>query len=248
MASIARPTRIGVISDGVLAEEGNPFNLKYAVLAAQPGDVLEDVTTPNYVVADALYRTGLVVDADQRGLGVAWPAEQDMPGQGRAMVRAAGDSAAVIHAMVGPGPNWFTISGVSYERETMDRVRAAILNGGYSWPEGRITVTVETVTGRPLDSSHDLAIACAILGADGHYHPDAMTDVALIGELGLDGQVRPVPDVNEAARSAIAAGCTTVLIPDANMSDFDVPGIGIYSVENVDQAVRVLQTFDRANS
>ncbi|WP_086859844.1 magnesium chelatase domain-containing protein [Streptomyces milbemycinicus] len=177
-----------------------------------------------------------------------WPAEQNTPGQGRAMVRASGESAAVIHATVGPGPNWFTISGVSYERETMDRIRAAIINGGYDWPTGRVTVTVETVTGRPLDSTHDLAIACAILGAAGHYSPNAMTEVAFIGELGLDGQVRPVPDVNGAARSAIAAGCMTALIPDANMSDIDAADIGIYSVENVDQAVRVLQAFDRANS
>ncbi|MEU1180619.1 magnesium chelatase domain-containing protein [Streptomyces sp. NPDC005820] len=248
MASIARPTRIGVISNGVLTEDGNPFNLKYAVLTDRPGDVLEEVTTPNYVVGDALYRTGLVVDADQRGLGVAWPAVQDMPGQGRAQVRAAGASAAVIHATVSPRPNWFTISGVSYERETMDRVRVAILNGGYSWPEGRVTVSVETVVGRPLDATHDLALACAILGAAGHYSPTAMNEVAFVGELGLDGRVRPVADVNDAARAAIASGCTTVLVPDANMSDFDVAGISVYSVDSVDQAVKVLQGFDSARS
>ncbi|MER6559737.1 magnesium chelatase domain-containing protein [Streptomyces sp. NPDC001027] len=240
-------TRAGVINDGILIQADNPFNLRYAVLDAQPADILEDVTTPNYEVGDALYRTGVVVDADHRGLGVAWPFESSTS-QGRAQVRAAGEAAAVIHATVSPGPNWLTISGVSYERETMDRVRAAVLNGGYSWPEGRVTVTVETVVGRPLDSTHDLALACAILGAAGHYSPTAMTDVAFIGELGLDGRVRPVPAINEAARAAIAAGCTTALIPEANMSDIDVPDIGIYSVENVDQAVRVLQTFDRANS
>ncbi|MGW3445664.1 magnesium chelatase domain-containing protein [Streptomyces sp. NPDC001076] len=248
MATIARPTRIGVIRNNVLTEDGNPFNLKFAVLTAQPGDVLDDVITSNYVVGEALYRTGVVVDADGRGLGVAWPAELSDPGQGRAMVRAAGEAAAVIHATVGPGPNWFTISGVSYERETMDRVRAAILNGGYSWPEGRVTVTVETVTGRPLDSTHDLALACAILGAAGHYHPAAMNEVAFVGELGFDGRVRPVGDINDAAHGAIASGCTTVLVPDANMSDFDTAGIGVYSAENLDQAVKVLQTFDRARS
>ncbi|MFE2424670.1 magnesium chelatase domain-containing protein [Streptomyces hokutonensis] len=248
MASIARPTRIGVISNGVLTEDGNPFNLKFAVLTAQPGDVLDDVITSNYVVGDALYRTGVVVDPDGRGLGVAWPAELSDPVQGRAMVRSAGEAAAVIHATVGPGPNWFTIRGVSYERETMDRVRAAILNGGYSWPEGRVTLSVETVIGRSLDAAHDLAIACAILGAAGHYSPAAMNEVAFVGELGLDGRVRPVADVNDAARAAIASGCTTVLVPDANMSDFDTAGIGVYGVASVDQAVKVLQTFVRANS
>ncbi|WP_405893750.1 hypothetical protein OG272_15900 [Streptomyces sp. NBC_00104] len=248
MASIARPTRTGVISDGVLTEDGNLFNLKYAVLTAQPGDVLDDVTTPNYVVGDALYRTGLVVDADQRGLGVAWPAEANTTSQGRAKVRASGESAAVIHATVGPGPNWFTIGGVSYERETMDRIRAAIVNGGYDWPTGRVTVAVETVTGRPLGSTHDLALASAILGAAGHYGPNAMANVAFIGELGLDGRVRPVADVNEAVRSAIANGCTTAFIADDDLSAIDVAGIGIYGVENLGQAVVALQSFDRANS
>ncbi|MEH0579086.1 MULTISPECIES: magnesium chelatase domain-containing protein [Streptomyces] len=248
MASIARPTRIGVISDGVLTEDGNPFNLKYAVLTAEPGDVLEDVTTPNYVVGDALYRTGLVVDADQRGLGIAWPVELSIPGQGRAQVRAAGESAAVIHATVGPGPNWFTISGVSYERETMDRVRAGIINGGYDWPEGRVTVTVETVTGRPLDASHDLAIVCAILGADGHYSQNALTNRAFIGELGLDGRVRPVSDVNEAVRSAIANGCTIAFVADDDLTTLDVAGIGIYGVENLHQTVTTLSGFDLTNS
>lgn len=169
------------------------------------------------------------------------------PGQGRAQVRAATEAAAVIHATVSPGVDSFTLDGIAHDREARDRVRAATLNGGYSWPLGRITVTVETVTGRPLGSMHDLAIACAILSAAGHYDPTAMNEVAIIGELGLDGRVRAVPDINDAVRTAIAAGCTTALIPDDNMSDIDEPGIGIYSAANVDQAVRILQTFDRAN-
>ncbi|MEU0060938.1 hypothetical protein ABZ035_31820, partial [Streptomyces sp. NPDC006334] len=148
----AGSARVGVISDGILTQHGNPFNLKYAVLAAQPDDVLEEVTTPNYMVGATLYRTGLVVDFDQRGLGVAWPAEQNNAGQGRAMVRATTETAAVIHATVSPGLDSFTLDGIAHDREARDRVRAAILNSGYSWPLGRITVTVETVTGRFLDS------------------------------------------------------------------------------------------------
>lgn len=243
-----RSARPGVISNGVLTEDGNPFNLKYAVLAAAPGDVLEDVTTPDYVVGGALYRTGLVVDRDQRGLGVAWPAEENTPCQGRAMVRVSSESTAVIHATVSSGLDSFSIDGVSHDRETRDRIRAGIFNGGYDWPLGRITVTVETVTGRALGSMHDLAIACAILGAAGLYSPNAMANVAFIGELGLDGSVRPVSDVNEAVRSAIASGCTIVFIPDGDSSTIDVAGIGIYFVENLRQAVVALQSFDALNS
>ncbi|MET9458380.1 magnesium chelatase domain-containing protein [Streptomyces canus] len=164
------------------------------------------------------------------------------------MVRASGESTAVIHATISPGLDSFTIDGVSHERETRDRIRAAIVNGGYDWPNGHVTVTVETVTGRALDSTHDLAIACAILGAAGHYRPNALANVVFIGELGLDGRVRPVADVNEAARSAIASPWTTALIADGDLSAIDVAGIGIYGVENLHQAVLTLQTFDRANS
>ncbi|KUN32518.1 hypothetical protein AQJ11_03050 [Streptomyces corchorusii] len=74
MATTARPTRIGVIADAVLTESGNPYNLKFAVLDAQPAGVLDDLPTPNYVVGNALYRTGVIVDTDGRGRGVAWPA------------------------------------------------------------------------------------------------------------------------------------------------------------------------------
>ncbi|PWI04799.1 hypothetical protein DIZ27_43135 [Streptomyces sp. NWU339] len=221
MASIARPTRLGVISNGVLTEDGNPFNLKYAVLAAQPGDVLEDVTTPNYVAGGALYRTGLVVDADQRGLGVAWPIESDAAGQGRATVRASNEAAVVhVHATISPGLGSFTIDGigVSSERETKDRIRAAVVNSGYGWPMGRVTVTVEKTTGRPAGSAYDLAIACAILGAAGHYGLDALTRTVLIGELGLDGRVRHVDDVPARIRTAQAASFLNFLVP---VADFD---------------------------
>ncbi|MFJ7489701.1 magnesium chelatase domain-containing protein [Streptomyces sp. NPDC097727] len=181
--------------------------------------------------------------ADHSALAVRQSASQ-----GRAMVRASEESAAVVHATIGPGLDSFAIDGVSHERETRDRIRAAIVNGGYAWPTGRVTVTVESVAARPLGSMHDLAIACAILGAAGHYGPNALTNVAFIGELGLDGRVRPVPDVNEAARSAIASGCTIAFIADDDLSTIDVAGIGIYYVENLHQAVAALQGFDRANS
>ncbi|KUN37700.1 hypothetical protein AQJ30_15560 [Streptomyces longwoodensis] len=240
-----RPARNGVIDTGTLIEDGNPFNLRYAVLDARPGDVLDDIVTPDYVVGDALYRTGVVVDADHRGLGVAWPADTRI---GRAQVRAASDAAAVIHATVSPGLGSFALTGVAHDRETRDRVRAAITNGGCPWPTGRLTVTVETVTGRPLDASHDLAIACAILGAAGHYRPAALDEVAFVGGLGLGGRVRLVADINAAARAAIASGCTTVIVPEANMHEFDVPEVSVYCVATIAETVRLLQTFDRAAS
>ncbi|GGZ73197.1 magnesium chelatase domain-containing protein [Streptomyces echinoruber] len=139
------------------------------------------------------------------------------PAPDRAQAHVYGES-AVVHAAITPGVGSFILGGVRNERETRDRVRAAIVNSGYDWPAGRITVTVDTGTDQPAGTANDLAIACAILGAAGHYGPDALTRTALIGELGLDGRVRPAVDVPDRIRTAQKAGYLNFIVPAA---DFD---------------------------
>lgn len=90
----------------------------------------------------------------------------------------------------------FTIVGASGSqcREVRDRVRAAVLNAGLTWPQRRVTVS----TGPRRGSSLDLAIAVAVLAADGQIPAPLPTDLVW-GELGLDGTIRPAPGVVEAA-------------------------------------------------
>ncbi|KQW13537.1 magnesium chelatase domain-containing protein [Streptomyces sp. Root369] len=73
-------------------------------------------------------------------------------------------------------------------REARDRVRAAIANSGYDLPHGALNIACNG-SGRP-DSSADLAIAAATLAAAGHINPRALKRTVLVGELGLDGQLR----------------------------------------------------------
>ncbi|WP_405961235.1 hypothetical protein OG235_36850 [Streptomyces sp. NBC_00024] len=142
----------------------------------------------------------------------------------------------------------FEINGLDDEciRETRDRIRAAIVNSGLEWEPGQMQIDAHWTVASGY--SADLALACTALAAAGAIDPAALNRVALIGELGLDGRVRPVPDVNGAVRSAIASGCTTAVIADDDLSAIDVAGIGIYGVENLSEAVVALRGFDRANS
>lgn len=77
-------------------------------------------------------------------------------------------------------------------REARDRVRAALLTSGFPWPTGRITVNFAPPGLPRLGASLDLAIAIGVLATSGWIDPHALEDRAFLGELGLDGTLRPV--------------------------------------------------------
>jgi len=78
-------------------------------------------------------------------------------------------------------------------REASGRVRAALLSSGCPWPMHRVTVNLAPPTVRKIGSGLDLAIAVALLVAVGHVPQEAVDGRAFLGELGLDGSLRPVP-------------------------------------------------------
>jgi magnesium chelatase family protein len=102
----------------------------------------------------------------------------------------------VVEVDVTPGLPSFDVVGrhSNSVRETRDRVRAAVLNSGLRWPNRRITVCVPSIGGGAIPASLDLAIAIGIMVSDGQVDADA-ADMSIIGELGLDGSVRPVPGI-----------------------------------------------------
>lgn len=124
-------------------------------------------------------------------------------------------------------------------RETRDRVRAAIRNSGLSWPEGVVRLTASTAHPR---SDIDLAAAAATLLVIGAVPDRRLTATALIGELGLDGAVRPVPDVRTRTIAAAEAGLTHLVVPAANAAEAgDVPGLTIIPVACLDDLVSWLR-------
>lgn len=102
-----------------------------------------------------------------------------------------------VEVHVSTGLPSFTIVGLPDAscRESRDRVRAAILSSGLKWPQKRVTVNLAPSGVRKGGSGLDLPIAVAVLIADGQLPASATDGLAFIGELGLDGSLRPVPGV-----------------------------------------------------
>ncbi|MEN3305630.1 MAG: magnesium chelatase family protein [Micromonosporaceae bacterium] len=100
--------------------------------------------------------------------------------------------------------------------EARNRVRAALVNSGESWPNRRITVNLLPATLPKHGSVFDLAIAVTVLAGAGELPLAPLQGVVLLGELGLDGTVRPVRGVLPSVLAAVRAGIRRVVVPLAN--------------------------------
>ena len=100
-----------------------------------------------------------------------------------------------VEVHVSKGIPGFTVVGMPDTtcREARDRVRAALLSSGLVWPLQRVTVNLAPPGLRKVGAGLDLAIAAALLVASGQVQLGALAGRAFVGELGLDGSVRPVP-------------------------------------------------------
>jgi magnesium chelatase family protein len=114
-------------------------------------------------------------------------------------------------------------------REGIDRIRAALTHSGFKLPQRRVTINLAPADVRKEGAALDLPIATAILAADGRLGSAPARDVVLVGELALDGTVRPVRGVLAIALAARAAGRRGLLVPSANVAEaLLVPGIQIW--------------------
>ncbi len=97
--------------------------------------------------------------------------------------------------------------------ESKERVKAAVRNTREEWPKQRIVLGLSPAAVPKGGSSYDLAIACATLAAAGSIPPGRLTSTVLLGELALDGRVRPVRGVLPALLAARRAGLRTAVVP-----------------------------------
>jgi magnesium chelatase family protein len=100
-----------------------------------------------------------------------------------------------VEVHVANGLPCFTVVGLPDAscREARDRVRAALLTSGFSWPDKRTTVNLAPTSVRKIGSALDLAIAVGVLVASAQLPAEAVGERAFVGELGLDGTLRHVP-------------------------------------------------------
>jgi magnesium chelatase family protein len=103
--------------------------------------------------------------------------------------------------------------------EARDRVRAAVLSSGESWPQQRITANLAPASLHKHGTHFDLALALAVLAAAGSVPVDSTADLVVMGELALDGRVRAVPGVLPAVVAGAATGSRRFVVPAANVSE-----------------------------
>src|SRR3954462_1975737 len=126
-------------------------------------------------------------------------------------------------------------------RESRDRVRSAIRNSGFEFPEHRVTVNLAPADIRKAGSSFDLPIALGVLAASGVVTRRNVDDVLLLGELSLDGGIHSARGVLPIAAAARRERFGGLLLPRPNHAEAAVvEGLQLYAVRSLDEAVAAL--------
>ena len=125
--------------------------------------------------------------------------------------------------------------------EARDRVRAAVVNSGTSWPDQRVTINLAPSTSpRPARTSTSRS-PLAVFVAKRVIPADALAGAVLLGELALDGRLRAVRGVLPATMAAAAAGFARVFVPESNAPEAGlVPGIDVVGLRSLRQLVAML--------
>lgn len=149
-----------------------------------------------------------------------------------------------VEADIRQGLPAFTVVGLADKavREARERVRAAMVNSGYEFPLRRITVNLAPAYLRKVGPAFDLPLAVALLVASYQLEPDAIEGCAVVGELSLTGEVRPVRGALAVAEGARSAGLRRLVLPRSRareaalVSDLEV--IGIESLQELVATLR----------
>ncbi len=115
----------------------------------------------------------------------------------------------------------FTTVGlpVGAVKEGRERVAAALGNTGYQLPLRRITVNLAPADVQKRGSAFDLPVAIGILAASGQIPDDRLSKTLFLGELGLEGDLRPIRGALPIALAARAMGCEELILPEANVAE-----------------------------
>lgn len=142
-----------------------------------------------------------------------------------------------VEADISPGLPAFHVVGLpdTAVQESRERVRSAIRNSGAEFPMRRITVSLAPADLRKSGPAYDLPIAMGLLISSGQV-PDTLQGSLLLGELGLDGTLRPTPGMLPMVAVGKAAGVKSVFVPAVNAREAAlVHGVEVMPVESLGQ-------------
>ncbi len=126
-------------------------------------------------------------------------------------------------------------------RESSARVRAAVTALGQEFPNRRITVNLAPAELRKSGAGLDLPIAVAVLAASGAVEAASLDGLSLIGELALDGRLRPIRGALAMAMALRDAGCRELVVPTENESEAALaPGLRVFGAADLGAVVRHL--------
>src|SRR5262245_33239895 len=138
-----------------------------------------------------------------------------------------------VEVDLAPGLPTFAVVGLpdASVKESRERVKAAVQNSGLDFPVRRITVNLAPADIRKEGSAYDLPIAIGLLCAMGVLPAPALQTSALLGELSLDGRVKPIRGALSIALVAERAGMTRLILPRENAPEAAViEGIAVYQI------------------
>lgn len=142
-----------------------------------------------------------------------------------------------------PGLPAFTTVGLpeAAVKESKDRVRAALKNSGYKFPDNRITINLAPADVRKEGTGFDLPVAVGILAAQGIVSQEHLDKFLVFGELSLDGRLKPTRGVLSIALATRQAGLA-LIIPRENLREAGVvQGIEIYGIDSLVQLTEFLE-------
>jgi magnesium chelatase family protein len=138
----------------------------------------------------------------------------------------------------GSGLRSFSLVGLpdAAVRESRERVRAAVENSGFDYPQHRITANLAPADLPKAGPSFDLAIAAGLLAASRQIRPEQLAGVMLAGELALDGSIRPVPGAFAMAETARRLAARAIAVPAVNGPEAAlVRGLRVVPLERLEQ-------------
>jgi magnesium chelatase family protein len=127
-------------------------------------------------------------------------------------------------------------------KESRDRVTTAISNSGYFWPRGRTTINLAPADIKKEGPSFDLPIALGMIAVSEELDSSTFEKFSFVGELALNGAVRPVKGVLPVALEARRRGKQAIFVPEANAHEAAmVEGIDVYGVQNLRQTFEFIR-------
>jgi len=130
-------------------------------------------------------------------------------------------------------------------RESRERVKSAIKNSGFDWPQERITVSLAPSDIKKEGASFDLAIALGILAASRQLNSESLKDYCMLGELSLDGSLRPTKGILPIAIAIAQSKIKNMLVSYQNAKEAAIVcGIDVRPIKTLKEGVEFLNNPD----